>query len=337
MNNITIICPIYNEEKYIAKCIDSIIYQDIDISMNSIELLLVDGMSNDRTREIIAAYQKKYTWIKVIDNPEKIVPVAMNLGIKNAKGDIIIRIDAHANFPNNYISELILYLEKLNADNVGAVCETLPANNTIKAQAIATALQSSFGMGNSYFRIGASQIMEVDTVPFGCFRKTLFEKIGLYDEELIRNQDDELNARIIKNGGKIYLIPNLIVKYFARDNISKIRTMFYQYGLFKPLVNKKLGNPATIRQFFPPIFVSGLIIGLILCTINPIFLYIYISVLGIYFISSICFAIKDAKALREIFYLPFIFLNIHMAYGWGYILGIYKVLFRKSFNVHINR
>lgn len=335
MKIISVICPVYNEEKYISHCIESIIQQNIE--KEKLELLLVDGMSTDKTREIVYEYSCKYPWIKLLDNPDKIVPTAMNIGIEASKGDIIIRIDAHAEFPVNYISELVKQLNSLGADNVGAVCETLPANQTLEAQAIATALGSSFGMGNSYFRIGASDIMEVDTVPFGCFRREVFGKVGLYDVELIRNQDDELNGRIIKNGGKIYLIPYVVVKYYARDTVKKVGKMFYQYGLYKPLVNKKLGSAATVRQFFPLVFVLGLILGPLFGFLSPYFLVLYSFVIAVYFILSLCFGYKDSKNKKEVLLLPYIYFIIHFNYGWGYIRGIYKILTGKKFNVKVNR
>ena len=247
---LSVICPIYNEERYISQFLDSILQQDYPKEV--LEILLVDGMSKDRTREIISVYSRKYPCLRLVDNPQQTVPYAMNNGIKNAKGDIIIRLDAHAEYPSNYFSVLVKKLNELEgAENVGGICITLPCNNTAVAAAIAECLSNKFGMGNSYFRVGAKEVMSVDTVPFGCFRKSLFDKIGLYDTDMIRNQDDELNGRIIKNGGKIYLLPDVEIKYFARDKISKVRKMFYQYGLYKPLGNKKLGSPATIRQFFP--------------------------------------------------------------------------------------
>lgn len=332
---ISIICPIYNEEKYISACIDSIVEQDIDHSQ--IELLLVDGMSTDNTRVIVASFQEKYSWIKLLDNPNKIVPTAMNIGIEAAQGTIIVRIDAHAEFPTNYISELAKQLDVLEADNVGAICETLPANDTLEAKAIATALSSSFGMGNSYFRIGATSVMQVDTVPFGCFRKEVFDKVGLYDVELTRNQDDELNGRIIKHGGRIFLIPQLVVKYYARDTVKKVAKMFYQYGLFKPLVNKKLGSPATIRQFFPLAFVLGLLVGPLFAFIHPLFITLYGLVVVLYFVLAFYFGVKDAKDKREAVILPYIYFTIHFSYGWGYIVGLYKLITGKDFNVKINR
>ncbi len=332
---ISIICPVYNEEKYIQACIESMIAQDLN--KERVELLLVDGNSSDKTREIIVSFSEKYSWIKLLDNPDRVVPVAMNIGIKASLGDIIIRIDAHTTFPVNYISSLTHHLKELDADNVGAVIETQPADNSLTARSIATALSSSFGMGNSYFRIGTDKTMQVDTVPFGCFKRSVFDRFGYYDEDLIRNQDDELNGRIVKNGGKIYLVPLKGVKYYARDTVRKTRRMFYQYGLYKPLVNKKLGSPATIRQFFPLFFLLGLILGLFLSFVHPLFFYFYISVVTFYIIAAFGFALKDADSLQVGLLTPYVFINIHLAYGWGYLTGIYKIITRKSFHVMQNR
>lgn len=332
---ITVVCPIYNEEKYISDCIESILSQDYP--KDSLEILFVDGMSNDKTRDIVEGYIREYPFIHLIDNPDRIVPYAMNRGIEVANGDIIIRLDAHAIYPDNYFSELVTKLHELNADNVGAVCRTLPADDSPKCKAIAAALSSSFGMGNSYFRIGAKEIMQVDTVPFGCYRKEVFDKIGLYDIDLIRNQDDELNARLIKNGGKIYLIPYLIVDYFARNTIKKTGKMFYQYGLYKPLVNKKLGSPATIRQFFPLAFVLGLIFGLILSILIKYILISYVVVVTMYFLLALMFSLKSYSSISQVMWQIATYFTIHLNYGWGYLVGIYKILTKTSFQVKVNR
>ena len=333
---LSVICPIYNEEKYIAKCLDSIIEQDYP--KDDMELLLVDGMSTDHTRDVIAGFQKKYPWIKVLDNPKRIAPCAMNVGIKASSGEIIIRLDAHVLYPSNYFSVLVNKLQELpDAENVGAICNTLPVNETIEAQSIAAVLSSSFGMGNSYFRVGASEVMEVDTVPFGCFHRTIFDKVGLYDEELVRNQDDELNARIINSGGKIYLIPELECKYFARDTAKKVYKMFYQYGLFKPLVNKKLGSPATVRQFFPLCFVLGLILGPIVCAFIPVLWSVYFAVIFLWVLLATYFSCKDSKHIKRILVQNWIYFVVHFGYGWGYIVGIYKIFFDKPFVAQANR
>lgn len=336
---LSVICPIYNEEKYIPQFLDSILQQDYP--KDDLEILLVDGMSKDRTRAIISEFAEKYPCLRLVDNPQQTVPYAMNNGIKSAKGEIIIRLDAHAEYPSDYYSVLVKKLDELvGAENVGGVCITLPCNDTMVATAIAECLSNKFGMGNSYFRVGAKDVMSVDTVPFGCFRKSLFDKIGLYDTDMIRNQDDELNGRIIKNGGKIYLLPEVEIKYFARDKISKVRKMFYQYGLYKPLGNKKLGAPATIRQFFPLLFVIGLILGLILCLIFPIFWPFYAAVIILHLLIGAFEGIKSARKTGKwgcIFIMPYIFLNMHISYGIGYLRGLYNLLFHKGFEVKVNR
>lgn len=336
---LSVICPIYNEEKYIGQFLKSILQQDFP--KDDMEILLVDGMSKDKTREIISEYAQKFPCLKLVDNPQQTVPYAMNNGIKNAQGDIIIRLDAHAEYPSSYFSILVKKLDELEgADNVGGVCITLPCNDTPVAVAIAECLSNKFGMGNSYFRVGVKEVMSVDTVPFGCFRKSLFDKIGLYDTDMIRNQDDELNGRIIKNGGKIYLLPDVEIKYFARDKISKVRKMFYQYGLYKPFGNKKLGAPATIRQFFPLLFVLGLVLGLILCFAFPILWPCYIGVLALHLLIGLIEGIMSANKIGKwscLFIMPYIFLNMHISYGIGYLRGLYNLLLHKGFEVKVNR
>lgn len=332
---LSVICPIYNEEKYIARCIESIMAQDYP--KNDLEVLFVDGMSTDRTREIIAEYLPQCPYLRVLDNPQRIVPPAMNIGIREAKGDIIIRLDAHAIFPKNYFSELVKKLIALGAENVGGVCRTLPVNDTVVCRSIANVLSSNFGMGNSYFRVGAKEVMEVDTVPFGCFHRELFNRIGYFDEELIRNQDDEFNGRIIKNGGKIYLLPHLVIDYYARDTINKVYKMFYQYGLFKPLVNKKLGSPATLRQFFPLLFVLGLLLGPFTFFISKWFVLVYLAVILLYFGLATYYSFIDSHSLKQVFIQNWIYFVVHFGYGWGYLVGLYKLLFKKSFSVKVNR
>lgn len=335
---VTIICPIYNEEKFIENCIESILLQDY--SKNCLEVLFVDGMSTDNTRSIVERYVQKSKHIKLLDNVNKVVPYALNIGINSSKGDVVIRIDGHCIYPSNYISVLVNHLYELNADNVGAVWNTLPAKENSICKAIAIGSSHKFGVGGSKHKVGASEIIETDTVPFGCYRRDVFDKIGLFDEELVRNQDDEFNARLVNSGGKIYLIPDLVINYSARDSIEKMSRMYYQYGLFKPLVNRKLGKPATIRQFFPAGFLVGLIGGGILGFFSTPILIMYLAVLSLYLILAIAIAFKSFTKYKDwklIFILPLVFFIIHISYGWGYWVGIYKILFNKKFIVSTNR
>lgn len=332
---LSVICPIYNEEKYIGKCIDSIIAQDYP--KEDLEVIFADGMSVDRTRGIVAEYTVRYPWIRLIDNPERIVSPALNKAIEASHGDIIMRLDAHAEYPTNYFSTLVKALGELDADNVGAVCVTLPTNDTPTAKAIAAVLSSRFGMGNSAFRVGAKTVCRVDTVPFGCWPRSVFDRIGLFDTDLIRNQDDEFNGRLTKAGGKIYLIPHVEVKYFARDKISKAARMFYQYGLFKPLVNRKLGSPATLRQFIPLLLVVGLIAGAVISVSWHNFFWIYLVGIVFYYILALAASISYGQGLSRILIQTWTYSVVHVSYGWGYLVGLVKLLSGQSFKAKVNR
>lgn len=331
---LSVICPIYNEEKHIEACIRSVIAQDWP--KDELEALFVDGMSDDRTREIVAGYSRQYPFIRLLDNPRRIVPTGLNIGIRAAKGEVILRLDAHAKYPTDYFSVLVGKLQESGADNVGGVCRTLPAQDMPVCRAIAHAMSSPFGMGNSHFRIGADKEMWVDTVPFGCFRREIFDKIGLFDEDLVRNQDDEFNGRILRHDGKILLLPQVVTDYFARSSINKTAKMFYQYGLFKPLVNKKLQKPATLRQFFPPLFVAGILIGGLVCLFSRVIRWIYLSVLVLYLLMAILAGLSCTRRLPDILWMPVVFATIHVSYGCGYWVGFLKLLTRSGFNAKSN-
>lgn len=338
MQKISIICPIYQEARFISAFLDSLLEQDYPREL--LEIFLIDGMSDDGTRDIIARYEARYSCFHMLDNPMHTVPYALNAAIRQATGDIVIRLDAHCKYPANYVSSLAHWLVELHADNVGGVWRTHPANNSAEALAVALCSSHPFGVGGSEHKVGASGIKQVDTVPFGCYRRDVFSRIGLFDEELTRNQDDEFNARLINNGGKIFLIPSVVIDYTARENMRKMRKMYYQYGLFKPLVNRKLGSPATVRQFFPALFCIGIVLGALLsCLFRPI-LWMYVAVMAIYFAIGIIIGAKKAllyKRASLVLWIPYTFLNIHLSYGIGYLYGVYKVATGKSFNVKVNR
>lgn len=331
---LSVICPIYNEESRIEECILSILTQDYP--KEDLEVLFVDGQSSDRTREIIANYMQDYPFIQLLDNPKRIAPTALNIGIRASSGDIIMRLDAHAKYPANYFTLLVSKLKESRADNVGGVCRTLPAKDTSVCRAIAHAMSSPFGMGNSYFRIGSDHEMWVDTVPFGCFRREIFDKIGFFDEELVRNQDDEFNGRIINSGGKILLLPQVEIDYFARDSLTKTAKMFFQYGLFKPLVNYKLQKPTTLRQFIPPMFFAGLIAGGLLSVFSKTIMWLFVPVVALYILCCFVFGRNKEHVWPDVFWMPFTFATIHLSYGCGYWAGILKMISHRKISVQSN-
>ncbi len=337
---ISVICPVYNEETYIKLFLDSIIAQDFPHNM--MEVFIVDGESNDNTVNVIKNYCSKYSFIKYMNNIERYQVYAMNIGIKASKGDYIIRLDAHSVYPINYFSSLVKSALELNADNIGGICKTVPANVTVVAKCIALVMSHPFGVGNSMFRIGSNNIIQTDTVPFGCYKRSVFDSIGYFDTELKRNEDDEFNARLLKNGGKIFLNPAIVVVYFGRDSLMKMSMMFYQYGFFKPLVNIKNKSLTTVRQIIPLMFLLFLVFGFLFSFINGFILISYLLIIMIYLILlfSISFflALKN-NSLYMIFLLPITFVMVHLSYGWGYLLGIFSfnILKRKNSFVSITR
>lgn len=335
---LSVIVPIYQEEKYIAKCIDSMLNQDYP--KDDLEIILVDGMSKDKTREIVATYTAKYPFIRLIDNPERIAPCAMNCGIKEAKGDVIMRLDAHTTYEKNYFSALVAALNKYDADNVGAVCRTDVLNKTPKTLAIREVLSNRFGVGNSTFRTGIDGVQEVETVPFGCWRRDVFEKYGYYDTRLVRNQDIELNKRIIRRGGKIVIIPDTFCTYFVRENYKELAKNNFGNGKWNLLTihyTKEIRS-LSIRHFVPLIFVLSLIIPTLVglfwrpaLFISLLSLFSYLLVLGT---ISAKLAIK--KGLN-FFYLLASFIVLHVSYGWGSFVGMLSILFHRPFVAKVNR
>jgi cellulose synthase/poly-beta-1,6-N-acetylglucosamine synthase-like glycosyltransferase len=331
MSFVSIIIPCRNEEKYIGKCLDSVIAQDYP--KDKLEILVIDGVSEDRTREIVRRYTQQYSFIGLLNNPEKIVPTALNMGVKNAQGDIIIRMDAHSVYKKNYIQMCVNYLDTCNVDNVGGVCVTLTGSNTLIAKATALALSHPFGVGNAHFRIGAKEPKYVDTVPFGCYRKDIFDRIGLFDEDLVRGQDAEFNARLIKNGGKILLVPDIVSYYYARDSLSKLWKMYSQYGRSKPLMVKKIGHIFTLRQLVPAIFIGSLIVSLVISIVFHPSLWFFSFVLGCYIIANLISSLRISlkNDLKCFFVLPVIFSILHLSYGIGYLKGIWDFIILKRY------
>ncbi len=323
---VSIIIPCRNEEEFIRDCLDSILKQDYP--KERMEILVADGMSQDRTRQIIDDSFSAYPFIKVLDNFERITPAAFNVGIRDAKGEIILIMGAHSTYQNDYISKCVHNLMKADADNVGGICKILPRNDGLQARSIAYAMCSAFGMGNSYFRVGSNKNRYVDTVFGGCYRKQLFDKIGLFDVDLIRGQDTEFNTRIINNGGKILLVPEIVSYYSARDTLLNLWKMQWQYGHFKPLVIKKVGQLFTIRQVVAPLFVAVLAFSLILSPFSKVFLCLFFSVLVLYIIANLAFSFKIAskESLKCFPIMPIVFAVIHFAWGIAFLKGIWDFL-----------
>jgi GT2 family glycosyltransferase len=329
--HVSVVIPCFNEANNIRSCLDSVVANDFP--KDQLEVLVVDGQSHDGTREIILEFTKRYSWIILVNNIRRITPIAMNIGIQSAKGQVLMRMDAHTVYPTNYISGLVQWLIRSKADNVGGTSIVQPANRSSKAHAIAYALSHPWGVGNSQFRIGTSEPKWVDTVPFGCYWKEVFDRIGLYNEALLRNQDDELNHRLIKHGGRILLVPEIASFYTARESLAKLWTMFYQYGYFKPLAARAVGKVMTARQLVPSLFLLGLALAAFLALWWDSMIAVLKVISVIYAALDLTISLRAAleRGLRCGLWLIVVFPILHISYGIGYLKGIIDfVVVRKS-------
>ncbi|MGZ8397585.1 MAG: glycosyltransferase family 2 protein [Gemmatimonadales bacterium] len=326
---VSIAIPCRNEARYIAGCLDSILVGDYPL--DRLEILVADGLSDDGTREILRTFAAEHSCITVLDNHQLSTPAALNLAIRSASGTVVIRMDAHVLYPPNYVRRLVEALEETGADNVGGVLETVPADDSPTARAIAVGLSHPFGVGNSHFRTGTRQRREVDTVPFGCYRRETFDRIGLFDEALVRNQDDELNFRLIAHGGRILLLPEVTCRYFARRSFRQVARMYYQYGYFKPLVAHKLGRIMTVRQLVPSLLIATLFGSASLSLWVPGAGAAFASVAAVYagFVLA-CSAAATGSDLRCGLALAGVFPTLHFSYGFGFLRGIYDHLIARS-------
>lgn len=323
---VSVIIPCRNEEKFISKCLDSVLNQDYP--KEKTEVLVVDGLSNDKTKEIVKSYSQKYSFIKVLDNPQRFIPFGLNIGIKNAKGEIIVRLDAHAIYEKDYISKSLKYLIEYNVDNVGGIIKTVPLKATLAAKSIAFCLSSFFGVGNSFFRRGSKKPREADTVLGGCYKKEIFEKIGLFNEKLLRSEDIELNKRLRKAGGKIILAPDIVALYYPQSNFKSFLRHNLTDGFWATYPLKFGVRIFSLRHLIPLFFVLGFLAGLIL---GFFFLWgkvIFILIFGTYLLVSLFFSLKAAikDDPRYLFSLPIAFFSRHFGYGLGSLFGLIKLL-----------
>ncbi|MGZ8889640.1 MAG: glycosyltransferase family 2 protein [Halobacteriota archaeon] len=327
---VTIIIPCRNEVQHISSCLESLIGNSF--TKNRMQILVVDGMSDDGTRERIGVFSAKYPFVQRLDNIRQITPAALNIGIRKAKGDIIIRMDAHARYPKNYVQKLLEWMDKTSADNVGGVVVTRAGRDGLIAKAIAIVMSHPFGVGNSYFRIGTSEPRWVDTVPFGCYKRAVFDRIGMFDEELVRNQDDEFNSRLIKAGGKILLTPDIKIEYIARTTLRRVWRMYWQYGYYKPLAIRKVGAVVTVRQVVPATFVLTLGLCAIIAPFHWLAGYALLAISGAYLLTSLFASVLVARRFGAIFVVvcPVVFAVVHSAFGTGFLRGVWDFGIRRQ-------
>lgn len=316
---VSVIMPIRNEEAFIERSLGAVLAQDYP----HYEVIIADGMSTDRTRAIIAGMAEKTPIpITIIDNPAGIVPTGWNKALAAAKGAIIVRVDGHTIIEPDYVRECVAALERTGADNVGGRMNAV--GTTEWGRAIAAATSSPFGIGNALFHYADTET-EVDTVYMGAWRREVFERIGGFDEAMVRNQDDEFNYRLRASGGKILLIPRIRSTYYNRGDLKKLWKQYFEYGYYKVLVLKKHPGQMSLRQFIPPLFVAGLVVGLPLALLSPVLAGLYLLAVGAYLSLDLVFSLRLGMkqggigfALRLLATFP----TLHLAYGAGFWMGV---------------
>jgi glycosyltransferase involved in cell wall biosynthesis len=294
------------------------------------ELFVVDGNSTDGTAEKVRAWSEANGRISLLHNEKKTVPCAMNIGIRQASGDIIIRVDAHAEYDPHYFSYVIEHLAHYDAANVGTRIVTRAKNGSRTGRAIAFVLSDKLGVGNSYFRIGTDTVKEVDTVPFGCYRREIFDEVGLYDERLTKSQDIELNKRIKRSGGSIILLPNHPIIYYSRENYRDLARKYIVNGKWNILVAYYTNSFRSLsyRNFFPLIFFSAVLALALLSVLHGGFGAAAGGLLGLYFLFIMLRSLRKKRGDFPSVFLAY--LVLHLSHAAGALWGIFSLLNPKT-------
>lgn len=323
MYKTAVIIPTLNEEKFIARCLDSVICQSYPFE--DMDVMVIDGGSKDRTIEIVREYQKKYSNIRVLNNPGRIQSIAFNIGIQSSTAPYIVRLDAHALYKPYYIEGCIKGLEgDSKRGNVGGQWDIQPQNDSLWAITNAILNYSKFGIGGASYRIGA-KAGDVDTVPFGSFPRTMIEKIGGMRDDLPRGEDNEFNSRIKRAGYSIYFDPAIECIYYARPTLKASCRQMYANGESIGHLFYVDRDSIGLRHMIPLIFVVGIIGGTILSLVFFPFVYLLLAGLCLYFLCDFVASLLAAKEHGWKFLLPLfvMFFCVHFSYGWGTIVGFF--------------
>lgn len=328
---VSVIIPTLNEQKFICDCIRSVLNFEIPAGYE-IEIIIADGMSKDNTRELI---KRNFpgSAVSIIDNEAVYQANGINKAIQLSKGDFIMRLDAHAIYPEDYLKRCLELINDTEADNVGGAVITLKGAETFSAKLVQSLTTHPFGVGDSTFRT-VEYTGEVDTVPYGFFRKSIFKKVGLFNEKLIRAQDYEFNRRIKKEGGKIYIDTSIKIQYFNQAALSTFYSkQFYKEAPYNAYMWYLAPYTFTLRHAITAIFSAGIIIGSLLLFVHFLFMYVFVGSLFLYGILAVISSIQQARRyddIRLLFFLPFCFFAFHFIHGLGVLKGCLFLLFGMS-------
>ena len=316
---VSIVLPCRNEQGYIQACLQSALHQDPP--PGGFEILVADGMSTDGTREYLQQMAKQHSQIHLLDNPGRIVSTGLNTAIRAARGEIIVRMDAHTIYAPDYVQQCLAVMSETEADNVGGPMQTTA--ETFMERAIRAVFHSAFAVGGARSH-QASYEGYVDTVIYGCWKKSVFERIGYFDEELVRNQDDEHNLRLTRAGGKIYQSTRIRSWYHVRGSLQALFRQYMQYGYWKALVIRKHQTPASFRHLVPGTFVGCFSLLAALGLFWSPALWGAAGLAVLYVAAALAVSLVTAAraqwALLPV--LPIVVWCFHFGYGYGFLRGI---------------
>lgn len=323
--SVSVIIPCRNEEKTIHLVLDAIHAQTYPRELQ--QVVIADGFSEDRTREQIESFKTSHPDldVMVVNNPKRIIPAGLNAAILASSGDLIVRMDAHS-IPNpDYVALCVDALERNVAQNVGGVWDIQPGSNSWIARSIAAAAGNPLAVGDARYRF-TDKAAYVDTVPYGSYKRELFNQIGLFDETLLANEDYELNTRIIQSGGKIWLDPKIRCVYFARSSLRALSKQYYGYGYWKFQMLKRYPETLRWRQALPPAFILGLFLFLLAGIFWKPALILFAIALGLYLLVLLGVGIHMASKKSDILMIigiPLAIITMHFSWGAGFIAGAF--------------
>jgi len=322
MRTISVIVPCRNEIRHIRDFLESLLAQELDADLQC-EFLIADGMSNDGTRNVLCEWQGRFAGLVVFDNKDQTVSSGLNAAICRAHGEIVIRMDVHAQYAPDYIGRCVAALDQTQADNVGG--PALTRGFTYIQRAICLAYHSRFGCGGAHFHDPTYEGY-VDTVTYGCWRKSTLESLSLFDEAFVRNQDDELNLRLLRRGGTIWQTPKIRSWYQPRSSLMALARQYFQYGYWKTQLLRKHRIPASLRHLVPGIFVAALMILGATAPFLTLSAYLFATAVAVYGLASITaslIACRTADTLLLLPVMPLVFAAYHLSYGVGFLSGLW--------------
>ena len=318
---VTVIMPIRNEAAFIERSLGAVLAQDYPAER--VQVLVADGMSDDATREVVArvASAPGVAEVEIVDNPGRIVPTGFNAALDRARGHVIVRVDGHTIIAPDYLSRCVAALAESGADNVGGRMDAVSDGPV--GQAIALATSSPFGVGDSQFHYAEGERW-VDSVYMGAWPREVFDRVGRFDPEMVRNQDDEFNNRLRSEGGRILLTDAIRSEYHNRASLRTLFRQYRQYGHWKVRVLQKHPRQMSARQFAPPALVAALVGGAVLAPFSRPLRRLWSVVAVAYLVANIGASLSIARTagMRHMRLLPIVFGALHIGYGAGFLGGL---------------